>query len=349
MRSRKWLWMLGLLASPGWAAAQTVTEADLVGGWRGVEVELPDTTIARYYSGNPDSVDANALELVLWPDHLWSYEGPLYPPHGHGGARWRLVGDTLWLGNDYEPYYHPILNHRWFADEIKGLPYWSLDRDVISNRPPLPVSDSVYWSSIFRDTTTACAGSGRYGCGTWVYQVSRQGQRLSLVFLDRLSRRPQDVARKAVLERETPAAAQSVTLQDLVGTWEPIPLVNGASGRHPGPLIIRADSTFRWETYRWNNYKLESAEFSARTHPRLHCFQALSQSRCAGVGVRNLTDSGATFAVAVPRRHLARTARSLISANPSKVAVAPSTCTRVPFAKSVSKQACHPAASSYSP
>ena len=121
--------MLGILVFPAVASAQTIKEADIVGGWRGVAVDLPASVLAAQPDwGNGDA--PKDLTLVLWPDHLWAYQGPIMLD-GHGGARWRLVGDTLWLGNDFGPYYHPIIEQRNIAYRAKGLPNWAIDRDVI--------------------------------------------------------------------------------------------------------------------------------------------------------------------------------------------------------------------------
>ena len=190
MRSRGWL-MLGMLAFPALASAQTLKEADLVGGWR-AELERPD---------KPGKLIG---WLVLWPDGLWAYGGPLMG-HNHGGARWRLVGDTLWLADDYFPYYHPMVDPRVEALRAKGHALGVMDMDVIRNRKPYPVPDSVYWSPTFRDTTSSCAQGtpGLGGCGTWVYKVSKKDQQLFLVRLDSLSRTTDRVATKAVLKPDS--------------------------------------------------------------------------------------------------------------------------------------------------
>jgi hypothetical protein len=180
-----------MLAFPTLAVAQTVKEADLVGGWQAELKHVGSDTTSRGW-------------LVLWPDHLWWYGGPLMG-HGHGGARWRLVGDTLWLGNDYVPYFHSMIDRRIVAIQDKGYGLGVMDMDVISKRPPYLVPDSVYWSKNFRDTTSACAqgNPGKGGCGTWVYKVSKKGQQFYLVRIDKLSRATQTVATKAVLKRDT--------------------------------------------------------------------------------------------------------------------------------------------------
>jgi hypothetical protein len=194
MGLRRWL-ILGALAFPALGAAQTLKEADLVGGWQG-EVEHADA--------NPSG--GTRMTLVLWPDGLWEYTGALMG-HEHGGARWRLVGDTLWLGNDYLPYYHPIINTRQEEVFKNHLGVW--DTLLVKRRRPYPVPDSVYWSQAFRDTTTACSIVGdALQCGTWVYKVSvleRQDsrvQRVSLVRIESLSRSTASVAVRAVLTRD---------------------------------------------------------------------------------------------------------------------------------------------------
>src|SRR5689334_12960749 len=156
MQSHGWF-ILGMLAFPTLAAAQTQTvkEADLVGGWA-AQLEFGDS--AGESSAAPGW-------LVLWPDGLWWYGGALMS-HGHGGARWRLVGDTLWLANDYFPYFHTMIDKRIVAIQEAGYGLGVMDMDVIMQRPPYPVPDSVYWSKTFRDSTTACATASV--CGTWV-------------------------------------------------------------------------------------------------------------------------------------------------------------------------------------
>lgn len=175
-----------MLALPTLARAQAVKQADLVGAWQ-AEVELAD---------QKEKLQA---WMVLWPDGLWWYGGDLMW-HRHGGARWRLVGDTLWLGNDYAPYFHPMIHTRIDALREKGYSdLGTMDMDIIKQREPFDVPDSIYWSQAFRDTTSACAGSNP--CGTWVYKVSVQDQQISLVRLDSLSRATKTVATKAVLKR----------------------------------------------------------------------------------------------------------------------------------------------------
>lgn len=192
MRSPRWL-LLGMLMFPALASAQTVKKADLIGGWE-AELEQP-----------PERDGAGSLAwLILWPDGLWWYGGPLTSDI-HGGARWRLVGDTLWLANDYDFYFHQMIGNRLSAYTEKNLPYGIMDTAIINNRGPFPVSDSIYWSKTFRDTTSQCAEgtSGQGGCGTWVYKVSKQGQQFVLVRLDSLSQGVMKVATKAVLKRDS--------------------------------------------------------------------------------------------------------------------------------------------------
>jgi len=186
MRSRDWL-VLGMLMFPATATAQMVKEADLVGGWM-AELE---------HSDDPGGNFGTRGWLLLWPDGLWAYGGDLMV-HSHGGARWRLVGDTLWLGNDYEPYYHPMIALRIRSDHLTRA---ITDTSVINKRPPYPVPDSVYWSKSFRDSVTSCAT--KTICGTWVYKVSKKGEQLHLVRLDNLSRATGSVATKAVLTRDS--------------------------------------------------------------------------------------------------------------------------------------------------
>lgn len=189
--SSSWVPLMGMLAFPALVSAQTLKEADLVGGWR-AELE------------HADSFGKSTGWLVLWPDGLWAYGGPLMW-HKHGGARWQLVGDTLWLANDYEFYYHKMIAPRMRALQEKGNVLGVMDMDVIRNRVSFPVTDSIYWSKTFRDTTSECAQGtpGLGGCGTWVYKVSKKGQQFALVRLDSLSRATESVATKVVLKRDS--------------------------------------------------------------------------------------------------------------------------------------------------
>jgi hypothetical protein len=182
-----------MLVFPGLAVAQTVKKADLVGGWKAeLEYAEPESTY-------PTRGGTSRASLVLWPDGLWWYGGPFMNVK-HGGARWRLVGDTLWLGNDYSPYFHPMIAPRILAIQEKGYGLGVMDMDIINQRPPYPVPDSVYWSKAFRDAG-CLQNPGR--CGTWVYKVSKRGQRLYLVRLDSLSKETESVAIKAVLKRDS--------------------------------------------------------------------------------------------------------------------------------------------------
>lgn len=194
MQSRGWL-ILGILVFPALASAQAVKEADMVGGWKG-EIER----------AGADGVEENVgpTGLILWPDGLWAFRGAFVSDQ-HGGARWRLIGDTLWLGNDHVPYWHQMSQTRLSAIGKKGQNPAAMDMDVIAQRPPYPVPDSVYWSKAFRDTTTACGPP----CGTYVYKVSvkdRQDsavRQVSLVRLDSLSTAAQGAATTAVLTRDS--------------------------------------------------------------------------------------------------------------------------------------------------
>jgi hypothetical protein len=180
-----------MLVVPALAVAQSVTRADVIGAWQAQVTLAEQPGTARAW-------------LVLWPDGLWWYGGP-FMWHEHGGARWRLVGDTLWLGNDYAPYFHPMIEKRVVAIQLKGYGLSVMDPDVINQRSPYPVPDSVYWSPAFRDTTSLCAQGrpGHGGCGTWVYKVSKRGEHLVLVRLNSLSQATSTVATKAVLTRDT--------------------------------------------------------------------------------------------------------------------------------------------------
>jgi hypothetical protein len=201
-----------MLTFPTLAVAQTVKRADLVGGWK-AEVEHADSL------GNSLGPDA---WLVLWPDGLWWYGGA-WMGHGHGGARWRLTGDTLWLGNDYQPYFHTMIDRRIVALQQKGEGLAVMDSAIIANRPPYPVPDSIYWSKTFRDTTSTCAGGrpGQGGCGTWVYKVSKQGTQLVLVRLDDLSRATEGVASQAILTRDSLARCHWISGCKPEKDWHP--------------------------------------------------------------------------------------------------------------------------------
>ena len=122
-----------------------------------------------------------------------------------GGARWRLVGDTLWLGNDYVPYFHPMIEERIVAIERKKYGLSVMDTSIINKRPRYPVSDAVYWSKTFRDTVTACAPEhdNPGGCPTWVYKVSKKDDKLYLERIESLSRATKSVATRAILTRDS--------------------------------------------------------------------------------------------------------------------------------------------------
>jgi hypothetical protein len=85
-------WVVGLtlgLTAP--ALGQAMKPADLVGTWRG-PVEYPQTF-------------GNGIGwLTLWPDSTWwfwdSQDGNESGWGNHGGGRWRLAGDTLWVADD---------------------------------------------------------------------------------------------------------------------------------------------------------------------------------------------------------------------------------------------------------
>lgn len=198
MRLRGWV-VLGMLAFTAPAAAQTVKATDLVGAWW---AEL----------GEPgDQAEKSRVALVIWPDGLWWFAGGVFLDENHGGARWRLLGDTLWIANDYVPYFHPMIEKRILAIQAKGYGLGVMDAESITSRPPFPVPDSVYWSPIFRDSTNTCADStvgtpGHGGCATAVYKVLRKDRQLSLTRLDGLSRnagRGPSRGAKVVLTRDS--------------------------------------------------------------------------------------------------------------------------------------------------
>jgi hypothetical protein len=97
--------------------------------------------------------------------------------HGHGGARWRLVGDILWLANDYIPYFHPMIDKQIIAIQRKGYGLSVMDTAVINNRKPFPVPDSVYWSRDFRESRR---GRGGYLVVTEMPSNARQSAPRSL-------------------------------------------------------------------------------------------------------------------------------------------------------------------------
>lgn len=179
MRVRGWLVGAMLMFSPLAAAqAQTVKAADFHGGW-------------LVKAGYDDGKESDAY-LLFWPDGLWYFN---YLNTGHGGARWRLVGDTLWLANDFYPYYNSMIGPRIEALRAKGYgDLATMDMDIIGTRMPFAVPDSVYWSKAFRDSTRTCANT--IPCETWVYKVSKRGQQILLARIDNLTRIPQDFAAK---------------------------------------------------------------------------------------------------------------------------------------------------------
>ena len=174
MRSRSWLG-LGMLMFALPACAQTVTQADIIGAWR-MELEYPGRN------------EKEMVGVMLWPDGLWYYTGGAFLTQNHGGARWRLVGDTLWLANDYAPYFHPMAQPRVRKMLAAHGHLGHLDAEINSNGTPFPVPDSVYWSQAFRDTTSTCAGPNNSPCATWVYRVSKHDRQVSLAALEHLSR-----------------------------------------------------------------------------------------------------------------------------------------------------------------
>src|SRR5881394_763839 len=64
-------------AAPAPAPMPTVKRVDVVGTWE--------------EAGNKPG----PVLVTLWSDGLFWYSGGK-----HGGGRWRLVGDTLWMGNN---------------------------------------------------------------------------------------------------------------------------------------------------------------------------------------------------------------------------------------------------------
>jgi len=204
MWSRGWL-VWAMLAVPPVAAAQTVKEADLVGGWRG-EVTPGYDLPSQCGAASCPMERVTRSWVVLWPDHLWWFSGPI-SDLGHGSARWRLVGDTLWLANDYDDYMMPMVDPRIEVYRAKGYQnFATIDPAVIKSRSPFPVPDSVYWSKTFRDTVSACLGNrdaGHLPCDTWVYKVTKNGEQLSLRLLTDLSRGHNRSAAQMVLTRDS--------------------------------------------------------------------------------------------------------------------------------------------------
>lgn len=203
MRLQGWL-IAALMACPALVRAQALTEADLVGGWRAEAEHVDDLE-----EGRPRGW------LVLWLDHLWGYGGPILQ-FAHGGVRWRLVGDTLWLGNDFGPYFHYMIEPRTYALQANGRGIGVVDRDVIargrvgkggafSQPDSIYVPDSAYWSEVFRNSTTWCSYYGPHTqCGTWVYKVTKQGANiLSLVRIDSLSIATSGTPPTMVLKRDS--------------------------------------------------------------------------------------------------------------------------------------------------
>ncbi len=187
--------VLGIVVFPALAPAQTpqtIKKADVIGAWQ-ADVELEGKE------------GKSRAWLVLWPDGLWWYTGQ-FMVHAHGGARWRLVGDTLWLSNDYEPYFHPMIDKRIVAIKAKKYGLAVMDTAVIRSRPPFPMPDSVFWSKAFIDSTSrGCASHAIDSsvCGMWVYKVSVSDRRVHLTRIEGLSRATQTVATKAVLTRDS--------------------------------------------------------------------------------------------------------------------------------------------------
>jgi len=134
--------------------------------------------------------------------------------HGHGGARWRLLGDTLWLSNDYEPYFHTMIDKRIAAIDAKKYGLAVMDTAVIRSRPPFPMPDSIFWSKAFIDSTNSGCASNAIDssvCGMWVYKVSVRDRRVHLTRIESLSRATETVATTAVLTRDSLVNCNSVS------------------------------------------------------------------------------------------------------------------------------------------
>lgn len=171
--------MLGLALAftvPAPARAQTVTLQDIMGTWWGREDWLTE--------GKP-----GFAQLTLWPDSIWCFRNDT-PTGGknHGGARWRLSGDTLWLvdytGND--TFYHQVI-----AAREQALLDGNMDTVGLVQLRALTKSDSAGWADPW---------------SLIVYKIARQDRQLILQRLDNLSKKP-ELAPKAVYRRDNAPGA----------------------------------------------------------------------------------------------------------------------------------------------
>src|ERR1041385_3294394 len=174
------------LAFPAPAAAQTVKRADIAGTWAGNAYY--DSTDSRGCSVRRGCGTADGY-MALWPTSgLWWYEHHMPDWGMHGGARWRLVGDTLWLGIDW--LYGDILDDSLAANFLvveRGVDQRGVDAldlvpgvaDTVDtlNLAWYPRDDSLFWSRNLRRRNL------RY---VTAYKVSLTDDRLTLVRLDSL-------------------------------------------------------------------------------------------------------------------------------------------------------------------
>lgn len=181
-----WSLLVGLaLVFPALAPAQTVKREDVIGTWLGES-------------------DRGTKLRTLWRDGLWW--------GNHGGGRWRLIGDTLWLGDDFR-YGYGGLVHRaripqadtvdtlkmaWFMRYLANDPhYWTgtkkeraelykkfyqrkleqIDTTKDQATPPVRFSEKTFRSFLLRPFESHIAA----------FKVSLTGGRLNLVRLDSLS------------------------------------------------------------------------------------------------------------------------------------------------------------------
>lgn len=173
-RLRWFIVSLGLgLPHSGAAQAQPI---NIVGNWRGVDVRdwvWPRRTLA----------DTTAA-IALWPDSLFLCDGAC-----HAAGRWRLHGDTLWLGDDWR-YGHGFLFDRF------GKPFENpTDTLPAEQEPYYPRNDSLFWTVKGAREFRMPDGTGPTGCCTTrkvphridAYKVLLTNEQLTLIRLDDLS------------------------------------------------------------------------------------------------------------------------------------------------------------------
>jgi hypothetical protein len=196
MRFVGW-WGVGLaLVSPALAPAQAVKRADLIGSWRG-NTEYTKSPNKQLRVSVAFEERKAVTWLMLWSDGLWYFEDegtvsadsidPSNTTHGHG--RWRLVGDTLWLGDDGR------YSRRGIFERLATPDMDSMDTLKMRGFPnDFPKNDSLFWTADRKGAIEEgykqeeiARGRFNYYWHLVAYKASLSGRKLSLVRLDSLS------------------------------------------------------------------------------------------------------------------------------------------------------------------